>query len=56
MFSHGLSYRVVFCWRALALAGALAILLLAAGTARGDDLQAGTFCNPELAATASLTA
>ncbi len=35
MLRHGLSLRVSFPWWALAVVSALAILLLAAGTARG---------------------
>jgi len=42
MLPHGLSYRVAFPWRALAMAGALAALLLLAGTARGDTLKPGS--------------
>jgi hypothetical protein len=42
MLPHGLSFRAAFPWQALAMAGALAALLLLAGTARGDDLKPGS--------------
>ena len=39
MFLRGLSLRVAFPWWALTAVSALAILLLAASTARGDVSQ-----------------